>query len=105
MTALDRTALVLVIIGAINWGLVGLFQFDLVAALFGGQSSAISRIVYVIVGIAGLYCLVPLFRGNSRRVAACPPAPRVPGPPRRGSRAVPDAPLDHRTRRFVPPRR
>lgn len=47
-------ALVLVIIGAINWGLVGLFQFDLVAALFGGQDSPLSRIVYTIVGVAGL---------------------------------------------------
>ena len=70
MTALDRIALVLVIIGAINWGLVGLFQFDLVAALFGGPSYVLSRIVYVVVGLAGLYCLVPLFRGNARRVAA-----------------------------------
>ena len=70
MTALDRIALVLVIIGAINWGLVGLFQLDLVAALFGGQTSTLSRIVYVIVGLAGLYCLVPLFRTNTRRVTA-----------------------------------
>jgi len=70
MSTLDRIALVLVIIGAINWGLVGLFQFDLVAALFGGQSSMLARIVYVIVGIAGLYCLVPLFRTEPRRVEA-----------------------------------
>ena len=70
MTTLDRIALVLVIIGAINWGLVGLFQFDLVAALFGGQSATLSRIVYVIVGLAGLYCLVPLFRSNERRATA-----------------------------------
>jgi uncharacterized membrane protein YuzA (DUF378 family) len=70
MTTLDRIALVLVIIGAINWGLVGLFQFDLVAALFGGQGSALARIIYVIVGIAGLYCLVPLFRGEPRHAPA-----------------------------------
>lgn len=47
-------ALVLTIIGAVNWGLVGLFQFDLVAALFGGQDAPLSRIVYTIVGLAGL---------------------------------------------------
>jgi uncharacterized membrane protein YuzA (DUF378 family) len=47
-------ALVLVIVGAVNWGLVGLFQFDLVAALFGGQTSPLARIVYSLVGIAGL---------------------------------------------------
>lgn len=47
-------ALVLVIIGALNWGLVGLFQFDLVAAIFGGQEATLSRIVYTLVGIAGV---------------------------------------------------
>jgi len=51
------TALTLVIIGAINWGLIGFFQFDLVAALFGGMSSWISRILYALIGLAGLYCL------------------------------------------------
>ena len=54
---LDWTALTLVIIGAINWGLIGLFRFDLIATLFGGMESAISRVIYVIVGLAGLYCL------------------------------------------------
>jgi len=54
---LDWTALSLVIIGAINWGLIGLFRFDLIATLFGGMESAISRVIYVIVGLAGLYCL------------------------------------------------
>lgn len=53
----DWTALTLVIIGAINWGLIGFFQFDLVASLFGGMDSMLSRIVYGLVGIAGLYCL------------------------------------------------
>lgn len=52
---LDTTALVLVIIGAINWGLISLFQFDLVAALFGGSNTVLSRIVYGLVGLAGLY--------------------------------------------------
>ena len=49
---LDRIALFLLIVGGVNWGLIGIFQFDLVAWLFGGQSSAISRIVYTLVGIS-----------------------------------------------------
>ena len=53
----DWIALTLVIIGAINWGLIGFFQFDLVALLFGGMASVVSRIVYALVGLAGLYCL------------------------------------------------
>jgi uncharacterized protein len=57
MNGLDKTALGLVIVGALNWLLVGAFQWDLVAALFGGQSSALSRIVYSLVGLAGIYCL------------------------------------------------
>lgn len=52
---MDKFALILVIIGALNWGLIGLFQFDLVAALFGGMDSMISRIVYTLVGLAGIY--------------------------------------------------
>lgn len=59
---MDRFALILVIIGALNWGLIGLFQFDLVASLFGGQASLLSRIVYSLVGIAGAYCITLLFR-------------------------------------------
>jgi uncharacterized membrane protein YuzA (DUF378 family) len=54
MASLHWIALVLVIIGALNWGLVGLFQFDLVAALFGGQAAMISRLVYTLVGISGV---------------------------------------------------
>jgi uncharacterized protein len=57
MNGLDKTALGLVIVGALNWLLVGAFQWDLVAALFGGQSSALRRIVYSLVGLAGIYCL------------------------------------------------
>ena len=60
MRSLHWIALLLVIVGAVNWGLVGLFQFDLVASLFGGQQAALSRIVYSLVGLAGLYQLVPL---------------------------------------------
>lgn len=59
---MDTIALILSIIGSINWGLVGLFQFDLVAWLFGGQSAVISRIVYALVGLAGLWCITLLFR-------------------------------------------
>ena len=62
MNRLDRTSLVLTIIGAINWLLVGLFQFDLVAYICGGQGAVISRIIYTIVGIAGLWCISLLFR-------------------------------------------
>ena len=51
---MDRFSLLLVIIGAINWGLVGLFQFDLIAFLFGGQAALVSRVLYTIVGAAGL---------------------------------------------------
>lgn len=59
---MDRLALVLVIIGALNWLLVGLFRYDLVANLFGGQAALMSRIIYSLVGIAGLYCISFLFR-------------------------------------------
>lgn len=61
MNVVQKIALVLTIIGAINWGLVGFFQFDLVAALFGGQDAILSRIVYSLVGIAGLINLGLLF--------------------------------------------
>ncbi|ATW25702.1 DUF378 domain-containing protein [Candidatus Formimonas warabiya] len=59
---MDKIALILVIIGALNWGLIGLFGFDLVATIFGGQSAFISRIVYSLVGLAGLYAITLLFR-------------------------------------------
>ena len=62
--SLNITALALIIIGALNWLLVGLFQFDLVAWIFGGQAAAISRIIYAVVGLAGLWCLTLLFRRN-----------------------------------------
>ena len=57
---MDKTALVLIIVGAINWGLIGIFGFDLVGALFGGQMSIISRIVFTLVGIAGLWSITIL---------------------------------------------
>ncbi|MFC6039672.1 DUF378 domain-containing protein [Paenisporosarcina macmurdoensis] len=64
MSVLSRIALALVIIGAINWGLIGLFQFDLVATLFGGQDAFLSRVVYGLVGIGGLVSLGLLFKPN-----------------------------------------
>ena len=64
---MDTTAMILSIIGAINWGLVSLFQFDLVAWVFGGQTAFLSRLVYGLVGLAGLWCITLLFRrGDSR---------------------------------------
>lgn len=65
---MTRFSLVLVIIGALNWLLVGLFQYDLVAAVFGGQSALLSRIVYTLVGLAGIYTIGLLFRDDSREI-------------------------------------
>ncbi|MFT8872510.1 MAG: DUF378 domain-containing protein [Sporolactobacillus sp.] len=62
MSGLQRTCLALAIIGGINWGLIGFFQFDLVAAIFGGMNAALSRIIYGIVGLSALYCLTLLFK-------------------------------------------
>ncbi|MBO5891929.1 MAG: DUF378 domain-containing protein [Oscillospiraceae bacterium] len=59
---MDTLALILSIIGSLNWGLVGIFQFDLVAWLFGGQDVVVSRIVYTVIGLAGLWCISLLFR-------------------------------------------
>ena len=59
---MDTIALILTIIGSINWGLVGIFQFDLVAFLFGGQAATVSRVIYTVVGIASLWCISLLFR-------------------------------------------
>lgn len=66
---MDKLALLLVIIGALNWGLIGLFGFDLVASLFGGQNALLSRIVYSLVGAAGLYSITFLM-GNKVREKA-----------------------------------
>ncbi|HIT00666.1 MAG TPA: DUF378 domain-containing protein [Candidatus Faecaligallichristensenella faecipullorum] len=59
---LDRIALILVIIGALNWGSIGLFQFDVVAWIFGSAANMISRIIYTLVGVAGLWSISLLFR-------------------------------------------
>lgn len=65
----DRIALLLTIIGGINWGLVGVFKFDLVAYLFGGQTASVSRVVYTLVAIAGLWCISLLFRDRGEATA------------------------------------
>ena len=62
---MDTLALILSILGSLNWGLVGIFKFDLVAWLFGGQGSVVSRIVYTLIGLAGLWCISLLFRRRS----------------------------------------
>lgn len=61
---LDKLALILVIIGAINWGSIGLFQFDIVGWIFGGQSAVVSRIIFTVVALAGIWCISLLFREN-----------------------------------------
>lgn len=62
MMVIDRIALILSIIGGINWGLVGIFKFDLVAWIFGGQTATLSRIVYILVALAALWLISLLFR-------------------------------------------
>lgn len=71
MKTLNIVTLVLVIIGGINWGLVGLAQFDLVAAIFGGQDATLSRVVYVLVGLSALWQIIPLLKaGHTGEVRA-----------------------------------
>ena len=65
---MDTIALILSIIGSLNWGLVGIFKFDLVAWIFGGQTSTISRIIYTLVGLAGLWCITLLFRRGRQQI-------------------------------------
>lgn len=61
---MDRIALILAIVGALNWGSIGLFQFDIVAWICGGQSSLLSRIIYTVVALAGVWCISLLFRAR-----------------------------------------
>lgn len=61
----DKICLILVIIGALNWGLVGLFSFDLVAWAFGGSTAIISRIIYTVIALAGVWCISLLFRKDT----------------------------------------
>ena len=64
---MDRIALVLAIIGALNWGSVGIFGFDIVAWICGGQLSTVSRVIFTLVGLAGLWCISLLFREREAR--------------------------------------
>lgn len=67
---IDKLALVLLIIGGLNWGLVGIFSFDLVAWMFGGQGAVLSRIEYIIVALSAAWCISLLFRGDSASESA-----------------------------------
>ena len=62
----DRICLLLVIIGSLNWGSIGLFQFDIVAWMFGGMDSIVSRIIYTVIALAGVWCISLLFRDRGR---------------------------------------
>ena len=64
MKIVDRIALILVIIGALNWGSIGLFRFDLVAGICGGQTAVAARVIYTLVGLAAVWCISLLFRGR-----------------------------------------
>ena len=68
MTIINKIALLLVIIGALNWGLVGLFSFDLVAWIFGSSAAIMSRIIYTIIALAGVWCISMLFM-DDREIA------------------------------------
>ena len=63
---MDKFALSLIILGALNWGCVGLFNFDLIAWVFGGGTAVVSRIIYTVVALAGLWCISLLFRERNR---------------------------------------
>ena len=59
---MDTLAMILIVVGALNWGLIGFFQFDVIAAIFGSAASVVSRIIYGLVGLAGLWGVAMLFR-------------------------------------------
>ena len=65
--AMDKIALTLLIIGGLNWGSIGLFQFDLVAFACGGSASMISRVIYTLVGLSAVWCISLLFRDRDNR--------------------------------------
>ncbi len=68
MNVFDRICLILVIIGGINWGSIGLFSFDIVAWIFGGQTAVFSRIIYTLVALAAIWCISLLFRNEDAPV-------------------------------------
>ncbi|MBR2417260.1 MAG: DUF378 domain-containing protein [Clostridia bacterium] len=67
---IDKIALLLTVVGGINWGLVGLFRFDLVAWIFGGQGAIVSRVIYTVIALASIWCISLLFRNSDDVVAA-----------------------------------
>ena len=66
MMIMDRIALIIAVIGALNWGSIGLFSFDIVAWIFGGQGAIASRIIYTVVALAGVWCISLIFRARER---------------------------------------
>ena len=62
---IDKVALTLAVIGALNWGSIGLFKFDIVAWIGGGQTATVSRVIYTLVGLAALWCISLLFRSDA----------------------------------------
>ncbi len=64
----DKICLILSIIGSLNWGLVGLFQFDLVAWIFGGSDTILARIIYTVIALAGIWCISLLFKSDEESV-------------------------------------
>ena len=62
---MDRIALILTIIGALNWGSIGIFSFDVVAWICGGQTATVARIIYTLVGLAGIWCISLLFKDRA----------------------------------------
>ena len=67
LSIIDRIALILTVVGALNWGSVGLFQFDVVAWISGGSAAVLARIIYTLVALAGLWCLSLVFRPDELR--------------------------------------
>ena len=68
MMILDRIALILVVIGALNWGSVGLFRFDAVAWICGGAGTLLARIIFTVVALAGIWCISLIFRSEDERI-------------------------------------
>ena len=66
MVVVDKIALIILLIGGINWGSIGVFQFDIVAWICGGQSGIVSRIIYILVGLAAVWCISLLFRRTDK---------------------------------------
>ena len=64
MNMMDRIALILTVVGGVNWGLVGIFRFDLVAWLCGGQATILARVIYTLVAVCALWCMALIFRAR-----------------------------------------